>query len=55
AAIVAALVAAQASLMPRLLADPKQQAPWYNATGVTLYVLGMLTSAFAVRGVALAG
>jgi chlorophyll/bacteriochlorophyll a synthase len=36
--------------MARLLKDPKKFAPWYNATGVLLYVLGMLVSAFAVRG-----
>ncbi len=50
ATIVAALIVAQVALMPRLLRDPEAHAPWYNATGVSLYVLGMLTSAFAVRG-----
>ena len=35
--------------MKRLLADPRERAPWYNATGVSLYVIGMLISAFAVR------
>lgn len=49
AAIVTALLLAQLVLMRRLLRDPKAQAPWYNATGTTLYVLGMLASAFAVR------
>lgn len=39
----------QVGLMRRLLSDPRGLAPWYNATGVTLYVLGMLISAFAVR------
>ena len=48
AAIVAGLVGAQAALMLRLLADPRGRAPWYNATGTTLYVLGMLAAAFAV-------
>jgi chlorophyll synthase len=38
--------------MNRLLSDPKGQASWYNATGTTLYVLGMLVSAFALRGLA---
>ena len=32
-----------------LLSDPKGRAPWYNATGVTLYVSGMMIAAFAVR------
>jgi chlorophyll synthase len=51
AAGVAALLAAQFVLMRKLLADPNKYAAWYNATGTTLYVLGMLVSAFAVRGV----
>jgi chlorophyll synthase len=47
--VVAGLIAAQLALMPRLLADPRKQAAWYNATGTSLYVLGMLASAFALR------
>lgn len=47
---VAALLVAQFFAMARLSKDPRGLAPWYNATGVTLYVLGMLVSAFAVRG-----
>jgi len=49
AAGVGALLAAQLLLMPRLLASPRERAPWYNGTGVSLYVLGMLVSAFALR------
>ena len=49
AGIVLVLLAAQFALMVRLLQDPREKAPWYNATGTTLYVLGMLVSAFAVR------
>ena len=49
---VGGLTAAQLLLMPRLLAQPREKAPWYGATGVTLYVLGMLVSAFAVRALA---
>ena len=49
AALVGALLAGQAALMPRLLREPRGQASWYNATGTTLYVLGMLVSAFALR------
>ena len=45
---VAALLAAQFVLMVRLLRDPRKQAPFYNATGTTLSVIGMLVSAFAV-------
>jgi chlorophyll synthase len=38
--------------MIRLLKDPKGLAPWYNATGVSLFVSGMMISAFALRTVA---
>ncbi len=46
---VAILLAVQVALMRRLLASPRERAPWYNGTGITLYVLGMLVSAFALR------
>ena len=49
AAAVAALLVGQFALMARLLKDPRGQAAFYNATGTTLYVLGMLVSAFALR------
>lgn len=49
AALVAVLLAVQLVLMAKWLKQPRDLAPWYNATGVTLYVLGMLASAFAVR------
>ncbi|MEO1328407.1 MAG: chlorophyll synthase ChlG [Pseudomonadota bacterium] len=52
AVVVAGLLAAQFALMPRLLAAPKAQAPWYNATGTSLYVLGMMASAVALGGTA---
>jgi len=48
--IVAALLLAQIVLMRRLLRDPRQFAPWYNATGTTLYVFGMLAAAFGLGG-----
>jgi chlorophyll synthase len=52
ALVVVAALLAQFAAMRRLLTDPRRFAPWYNATGVTLYVLGMLASAFALRAVA---
>lgn len=55
AAAVAALLIVQLVLMTRLLKKPRELAPWYNATGVGLYVLGMLVSAFAVRAVLAGG
>lgn len=50
AAIVAALLLAQLACMRRLLRDPARFAPWYNATGVLLYVLGMLAAALGLGG-----
>ncbi len=47
--VIGLIAVAQAVLMPRLLADPKAMAPWYNATGVSLYVSGMMITAFALR------
>ena len=49
AAAVAVLVLGQFVLMRTLLANPRERAPWYNATGVSLFVIGMLVSAFADR------
>jgi chlorophyll synthase len=49
---VLVLFAAQVILMERLLGRPRDLAPWYNATGTSLYVIGMLVSAFALHGVA---
>jgi chlorophyll/bacteriochlorophyll a synthase len=51
AAIVAALLVAQGALMRPLLKTPRAKAAWYNATGTTLYVLGMLAAAFALSTV----
>jgi chlorophyll/bacteriochlorophyll a synthase len=51
AAIVAALLAIQMGLMLVLLKSPRARAPWYNATGITAYVTGMLVSAFALVGI----
>ena len=50
ALVVAALLAGQTALMPRLLRDPARHAPWYGATGVTLYVLGMLAAGLGLGG-----
>ncbi|MEM9911983.1 MAG: chlorophyll synthase ChlG [Pseudomonadota bacterium] len=47
---VSALLVAQLWAMRVLMTDPKGRAPWFNGTGVTLYVSGMMVTAFAVRG-----
>lgn len=50
AAGVGVSLALQIAAMRKMLRDPLGLAPWYNGTGVTLYVLGMMLSAFALRG-----
>lgn len=52
AATVVALTAVQLMLMRIFLADPVARAIWYSGLGVTLYVIGMLVSAFALHNVA---
>ncbi|MGR3313094.1 chlorophyll synthase ChlG [Roseovarius indicus] len=49
AAIIAVLLLAQVWAMRVLLTDPKGRAPWYNGTGVMLYVSGMMVAAVALR------
>lgn len=49
AGLVAMSLALQVYCMRRLLLDPRRYAPWYNATGVSLLVLGMLAAAVAIR------
>ncbi len=46
---VAAVLCAQFWAMTVMFKDPKAKAPWYNGTGVLLYVSGMMITAFAVR------
>jgi chlorophyll synthase len=47
---VTGLVSAQILLMVDLLDEPRGRAIWYNATGTSLYVIGMLVCAFALGG-----
>ncbi|MER2264990.1 chlorophyll synthase ChlG [Methylobacterium oxalidis] len=49
AGAVGLLLLGQVALMRTLLAAPRAKAAWYNGTGTTLYVLGMLVAAFALR------
>jgi chlorophyll synthase len=49
AVAVSVVLLAQVAAMRVLFRDPKGKAPWYNATGVSLYVTGMMITAFAVR------
>jgi chlorophyll/bacteriochlorophyll a synthase len=50
AAIVGLFLAVQIALMVRLVGDPAKYAPWYNATGISLYVFGMLAAALGLGG-----
>lgn len=50
AIIVFAFTILQIFLMVRLVRDPAKYAPWYNATGVSLYVFGMLAAALGLGG-----
>ena len=50
AGIVGGLLLAQLVLMVRFLRAPVERATWFSGFGVALYVLGMLTTAFALRG-----
>ncbi len=47
---IAGLLVAQFFAMRVLMKDPRGKAPWYNGTGVMLYVAGMMIAAFALRG-----
>jgi len=49
AALVAGVLFAQLLLMAKFLLKPRELAPWYNGTGTTLYVAGMMVVAFALR------
>ena len=51
ATLVALSLALQVLCMRRFIRNPRQYAPWYNATGVSLYVLGMMATAFALRSI----
>jgi len=48
-AAIAGLVVGQWWAMARLLRDPKRYAPWYNATGVSMFVSGMMICAIGLR------
>lgn len=50
ALIVGLFLIVQTGLMVRLVGDPAKFAPWYNATGISLYVFGMLAAALGLGG-----
>ena len=50
AGVVGVFTLIQIALMARLVGNPAKLAPWYNATGVSLYVFGMLAAALGLGG-----
>ena len=52
ALVITGLLAVQFAAMRVLFRDPKGKAPWYNGTGVLLYISGMMVAAVALRGLA---
>lgn len=50
AAVVSVFLVVQLGLMPRMVSAPARNAPWYNATGVSLYVLGMMAASLGLGG-----
>ncbi len=45
---VGVVLVVQLFLMAHFLKSPRERAPWYNGTGISCYVIGMLVSAFAL-------
>jgi chlorophyll synthase len=48
---IVVLMVAQLFAMRRWMDRPRELAPWYNLTGINLYVIGMMVSAVALRGI----
>ncbi|OZA07480.1 MAG: bacteriochlorophyll/chlorophyll a synthase [Rhodobacterales bacterium 17-64-5] len=55
AILVSLLLLWQIRAMKTLLEDPKGKAPWYQATGIGMYVSGMMITAFALRSIGVMG
>ncbi len=49
AGAISALLIGQLLAMRVMVRDPEKKAPWYNGTGVLLYIVGMMVTAFALR------
>jgi chlorophyll synthase len=45
----------QVFFMAHFLKSPRERAPWYNGTGISAYVTGMLISAFALAAIRAGG
>ncbi len=49
AVLISLLVIGQLFAMRKLMRNPEKYAPWYNATGVLMFVTGMMVCAFGLR------
>lgn len=49
--LLGGLLLAQIPMLHRFLSNPREHALWYSGFGVPLFVLGMMVSAFAIRGI----
>ena len=52
---IGVLTIAQVFFMAHFLKSPRQRAPWYNGTGISAYVSGMMISAFALAAIRAGG
>lgn len=48
--VILAVLTLQIAAMRKLLRNPLANTPWYQGSGITLYVSGMMIAAFALRG-----
>jgi chlorophyll synthase len=48
--LLGGLLLGQIPMLHRFLSNPREHALWYSGFGVPLFVLGMMVSAFAIRG-----
>ncbi len=55
ATAILVLTVLQGLFMAHFLKSPRERAPWYNGTGISAYVTGMLISAFALAAMRAGG
>ena len=55
AAAIGVLTIMQVFFMAHFLKSPRERAPWYNGTGISAYVSGMLIAAFALAAIRAGG
>ena len=55
AVAIGVLTIMQVFFMAHFLKSPRERAPWYNGTGISAYVSGMLIAAFALAAIRAGG